>query len=309
MSVVTKKAVKTRHFHKTGQKKKIAVKRVVFEKISNKKSSIVYLIPSEADRVVVQTAPSLIISCIVPPTTRQVRAKYDKYSSNKGVAFELETPYLVWQQSFILWNRKHSVDELYYPCFTCGWEKFAKHKNSGRNFYKYFLHVLDEISKDIQIAPYDMANIDIKSGWVCWGSIKTPRSLRQANFNFWHATLNNSTGRFSPCRSYDYDNLSYKTINETFVDFLKKSRTRYFKNAKSALFGYHNIATKQPTAGVFMSMDTTLVEKFNHSLAKSSYGHKILVGFANRNTLFGAWQIDLPDSRTIYLKDKDLFVQ
>jgi len=151
----------------------------------------------------------------------------------------------------------------------------------------------------VEIAPYNMANVDAYSGWVCWGFQKYPLSLRQAHFNFWQATLNNSMHRFDP----------YSTSkNKDFVEFLKNSKPTGFNDAKYELFGKEYLSTNRPTSGIFISVDEKLITKFSDNLVNNPYGHKVLIGFVNRKGSIGAWQIDLP-KKTIYLDDEKVFVQ
>lgn len=95
-------------------------------------NSIIFLLPSETQLALIQTQPSLAITCLIPPRKQKILVDYFKgdYRSPTLVQTEVEMPSLLWTQLFMKWKKAH-WDEKDCGCFRCSFKNSIelKHRN------------------------------------------------------------------------------------------------------------------------------------------------------------------------------------
>jgi len=197
----------------------------------------IYLVPTETSKIVVQTAPDLKISCILPTKTRRISVSWDK---KEFIPTKIKTPTLVFQQ--ILHKTEwHCCDQ---SCSICrGHPAFCfcgpcKKNRQGRSANPVSIYNLYELRNDpgkFPIKPYRMGNV-YETGKVCFGRQNAPHSIRQANFNYWNSSFNN-----------DFPDV-HGDSNKSAV---KHSRSVCNLNVKHLFLEKHNKNTYQTYGGVF----------------------------------------------------------
>lgn len=276
---------------------------------SQEAKTLLYLLPSETETVIVQTQPSLAISMLLPPTKRKINVDYYT-DTEKPVVGELECPHILWTQVFVQWKQPHRGS--FCRCIGCNSTDLTeiKHREykGGSNPYRYFMHTpqLEKCTADeLYAADYSVANCD--DGYVCWGSLSYPPSLRQASIFYWMSKLNNSPGK------YDFDTVGDRdTINQRLLEQMQnyKPHEQRYRNRSEFVFGTKYFATSEKTQAVLLSLDEGLVSEFEDDTVCSQAGTPVraLVGFANRNPEAGGWHIDL-NGKSFTLLDEDVIIR
>lgn len=281
---------------------------------SQEAKTLLYLLPSEAETVIVQTKPSLAISVLLPPTKREINVDYYTASvgyepSEEPLRVELECPHIIWTQVFMRWRHSHR-DGGFCQCLKChvGDLAMVKHRQykGGDNPYRYFMYTpkLDQCTPEhLYASDYSVANCD--DGYVCWGKMNYPPSLRQASIFYWMSRLNNSPGK------YNFDTEGEReVVNQRLAEKMQNYiPNRYWDRTKN-VFGTEYLATSEKTQAVLLSFDEGLSAEFEDDLVcgESENAAKALVGFANRNPEAGGWHIDL-NGKSFTLLDEDVVIR
>jgi hypothetical protein len=291
---------------------------ITLAKTSERKSAI-YLLPSSTQQVIIQTAPSLAISCVLPPAKHQVRVDYYKDGTH-GIDAEIEAPLLIWMQLFVHWKQHHILDSDYYTscqCIRCNFDDYLTGKwrdyQGAKNPYRFFTYTANlETCREgyLRASDYSVANID--DGYVCWGKNIYPASLRQANTIYWGSILNNSPDKYY----IDTYGLSYKQVNEKLIECMHSYKASRFGNQFDFFFGKKFLASSQGAVGVFVSFDKTLVEDNSEEAVSNgrtcSEGYeepiRAIVGLAKRLPGRNIWSVDLKNSQ-IHLSDDQVRVR
>jgi len=243
--------------------------------------SSIFLFPSEATVAIIQTDPVLNITCLVPPKKRDIRVDYYGDTNIEGptvVQTQLDTPHLLWTQMFMRWVTPHLIN-FACGCFKCSFKqstelKFRGYKSSS-NFYRFFVHAIDlEKSSDNSIiaAPYTVANND--NGYVCWGGIPYPNSLRKAHADYWCSVHNNSPGKY-PVRTSGFTS---KKASEDLAKFMQEYKPISWNNFSALILGQKYVFSSEPPDGIIISLDPQLSAAYPEVVQKEAF-----VGFAHQS--------------------------
>jgi len=145
---------------------------------------VIYLLPSETFKVLVQNKPGLKISAFLPPKEREITFSYDDASDvlprkTPDTTLSIETPQLVWTQSLSPNNRvNHSNLGLNNPSLNTDAQKIP--------FLPGTIAINSVTIRNglFRTKPYTLSNVR-NDGTVCFGDGKGPQSLRAANTHFW----------------------------------------------------------------------------------------------------------------------------
>lgn len=239
--------------------------------VATKLTSLIYLLPSESPLTIVQIFPQLTISALLPKHTKKALIDFWKGSRENNpnvLEFDLELPNLLWSQIFNRWNNPHQTD-WDCRCFHCGFADGAEFKirsyNSmgTNNPYRFFVHTIDlekSNKETILAAPFSIANTD--NGYVCWGGIPYPYSLRKAYNNYWQSVHNNSPGKYPISTS----GKSHVEVNQLLQKSMKeyKPAPTEWKEKKDFFLGKENLISsdfEEIPEGVFISIDPEHLEK------------------------------------------------
>jgi len=248
-------------------------------------NSAIFLLPSETQVAVIQTEPSLAITCLIPPRTQTVKLDYWKGSNNNQslVQTEIQTPALLWTQLFIRWKRAHNPQESarFCRCFICSFPESLELKyrnyNDDRNCYRFFVYAIDltkSTDSYIWAAPYTIANND--HGYVCWGSIPYPYSLRKAQVDYWQSIHNNSPDKYPI-------NPSCASPSEELARFIRDFKPTVWGNYTSFVLGSKYQYSAEAPTGILISFDPQL------SQYSEAIDHKVFTGFAYHSE--NGWRI------------------
>jgi hypothetical protein len=251
-------------------------------KLDPKKSKI-FLLPSEAETTVIQTSPVLAITCLMPKATRRTLVNYYEGREDTTCEAAIDVPPLLWTQLFVKWNTPHLI-RFICPCFHCTFDssmELAQRSYDGSNNYnRFFTHAIDFLkTTDNQIwgAAYTMANND--HGYVCWGKIPYPYSLKKAHVDYWQSIHNNSPNRYFPFKHIGIER------SQELADYMQKYQPTKWQDLTMFILGEKNFYAPGKVDGVLISFDEQLKTKFPNSMDKDN----VFIGFANRGD--GNWEI------------------
>lgn len=266
-------------------------------------NSMIYLLPTESPLAIVQLNPTLSITSLLPKTTRTAYADFFKGSRGNPnvIEFEIELPDILWTQLFARWNNQHG--EVNCNCFNCSFMEGTQTKFRGYNGYgnpyRYFVHQIDlkkSTDKSIHAAPFSVANTD--DGYVCWGGISYPVSLRKAYNYYWQSVHNNSPGKYRISSTGKEPLEVSKILAENMKSY--KPSNHEWGEKKSLILGtdYLSSSELEKTApqGVFISVN------------KDYCGDaRAFVGFAYFSD--GAWEIKNKDKTIKFNKNQIVMTQ
>lgn len=252
----------------------------------DKKCSFIFLLPSEAKMAIIQTEPSLNLTCLLPPTRQEIQVDYHPSNDLTNVIRgEVDVPALLWTQLFLKWNVPH-LDESDFQCncFKCTFSKSMEHQwrdyKGSSNFFRFFIHAIDfskSTDSTIIAAPFTMANND--DGYVCWGGILYPYSLLKAHVDYWQSIHNNSPNKY-PLKTYGS---SHREINEELLQFMQQYKPKVWKDYSSLILGKKYYFVLDVPNGILISLDP--------QLQQLSENKKAFVGFAYKTE--NIWKIKL----------------
>jgi len=174
-------------------------------------AGLLYLLPSNTLKIIVQYRPHWKISCVLPPDTKTVKMVDWYYDPDDHNNDENDDEDEDREPTFTTREAKTLVPSL---LFT-----HNVHLDHYKNAFaggQFFLNAIDLTKEDkLWITPYGFSNV-ANDGSVCFGSAGRPSNLRAANIVFWESPFNADYSQFgdehrAECKSVVHGNYGHQS--------------------------------------------------------------------------------------------------
>lgn len=275
--------------------------------VAEKTLGWIYLLPSDAQNVIVKYNPKWTISCVVPASLKKITAYHRQYSDwddpvTAKETLEIQIPELIWSHSI---KKPWEPSSLVQPYFS--------------------LHAIDLSKSDgLFVTPYLLANI-YTSAKVCYGGDSDPTNLRQAANRFWQSPFNEDNCPYKEDHRKSCDERNHEYYDHDFDDdeddsdcncecctnicgcrcgccleaafftwikeYDKRLKETPFTKRNSFFCGKKYFACPRPTTAVFISNNKSLFKQVPKTVWRRDYKNtEVVIGVAYNDNK--RWNID-----------------